>query len=105
MGGVRRLAEPDIRVLVSNTGDASPSGESANKIRDNLQQAFNHSPVHVKIQASTASLRGIRDSIIKELQNIKIDVAMSIKILFSLPKKSAATTTPFVKQIWRTALI
>ena len=73
------MAEPDIRVLVSNTGDASPSGESANKIRDNLQRAFNHSPVHVKIQASTASLRGIRDSIIKELQNIKIDVAANVK--------------------------
>lgn len=73
------MAEPDIRVLVSNTGDASPSGESANKIRDNLQQAFSRSPVNVKIQASTASLRGIRDSIIKELKDLKVDVTANVK--------------------------
>ena len=72
------MAEPDIRVLVSNTGDASPSGESANKIRDNLQQAFSHSPVNVKVQASTASVRGIRDSIITGLQDIKIDIGANV---------------------------
>ena len=73
------MAEPDIRLVVSNTGDASPSGESANLIRDNLQKAFSHSPVHVKIQASTASLRGIRDSIIKELKDLKVDVTANVK--------------------------
>ena len=38
-------------------------------------------------------------------KNINTAVAISIKILFNLPKKSAATTTPFVKQICLIALI
>lgn len=73
------MAESGIQILVSNTGGASPSGESANKIRDNLQKAFSQSPVNVKIQASTASVRSIRDSIIAGLKDIKIDVAANIR--------------------------
>ena len=87
------MAESGIQILVSNTGGASPSGESANKIRDNLQQAFSRSPVNVKIQASTASLRGIRDSIIKELANLNIDVSANVKTNGVVRKRNAIGAT------------
>lgn len=67
-----------LHITVVNTGDASPSGESANKIRDNLQKAFSQSPVNVKVQASTASVRSIRDSIIEGLKDIKIDIGANV---------------------------
>ncbi len=57
---------PDVRILVGNLGDASPSGASANLIRNNLQAALSASPVKARIivdvtgsDASAASIRAV----------------------------------------------
>lgn len=88
------MNEPDIRVLVSNTGDASPSGESANLIRDNLQQAFSRSPVHAKIVDSTASTRKIRDNIVKSLQGITVNIKAELENVGSVKNSIAKSLTP-----------
>lgn len=49
------MAEPDIRILVGNLGDASPTGKSATLIRDNLQAALSASPVKAKIVLDTGN--------------------------------------------------
>lgn len=72
------MAEPDIRVLVSNTGDDSPSGASANKIRDNLQQAFSRRPAYLRLGISKGSLSEIRNRILAELKDIKIDIGANV---------------------------
>lgn len=57
---------PDVRILVGNLGDASPSGESANLIRNNLQAALSASPIKAKVivdttgsETSTAGVRAM----------------------------------------------
>lgn len=67
------MAEPDIRVLVSNTGDASPDGKSASKIRDNLQKAFNAKPAYLKVEMHSKSTHEIKTA----LQNVKIKASLA----------------------------
>lgn len=73
------MAEPDIRLLVSNTGDASPNGKSANKIRDNLQQAFSRRPAYLRMGISSTSLKEIRNRILSSLEGIKLDITANVK--------------------------
>lgn len=73
------MAQPDIRILVGNTGDASPSGQSANKIRDNLQQAFSRRPAYLQMGISKGSLDNIRKRLLSSLQDIEIDVVANVK--------------------------
>lgn len=69
------MAEPDIRILVSNTGDAAPDGKSAAKIRDNLQKAFNAKPAYLKMDIHSKSLHDIRTKIENSLQGITVDIS------------------------------
>lgn len=48
---------PDVRILVGNLGDASPSGESATLIRTNLEKALS-AGIKIKITPDTTALNG-----------------------------------------------
>ena len=48
---------PDVRILVGNLGDASPSGESAALIRTNLEKALS-AGIKIKITPDTSALTG-----------------------------------------------
>lgn len=48
---------PDVRILVGNLGDASPSGESATLIRTNLEKALS-AGIKIKIMPDTTALNG-----------------------------------------------
>lgn len=48
---------PDVRILVGNLGDASPSGESAALIRTNLEKALS-AGIKIKITPDTTALTG-----------------------------------------------
>ncbi len=67
---------PDIEILVGNTGGASPSGESASLIRNNLQQAFSKTAADISLTVSSASIDKMREQLRKQLSGITIDVGI-----------------------------
>lgn len=71
------MANPDIKLLIGALGGENPSGESADKIRKELQKAFEVSPLKIKVGLDKASAADIAKQIKDQLKNINIDLSGS----------------------------